>query len=704
MTATAEQRLEKTNARLRRLSEAMERIQAAESREEVIDSVRDAAGGLCGADGVTVVLRTGDECHYVAEDAIGPLWSGQRFPLASCISGWAMLNRRTAVVPDVYRDGRVSSDVYRTTFVKSLITIPIGRDEPNSAIGVYWAEVRTPDAEEVAVLETLARAAATALRVIGLLGSLGDAKDRAERAHAQALAQLVKREKAEAALRTSEARFRTLSEAIPQLVWTAVGQGDWTWASRQWIAFTGQAGPDALHWGWLEPVHPDDRAATRAAWSAAPSRGWLDVDHRLRRADGEYRWFQTRAVPIRGADGGITHWCGTCTDVSALKEVEAAMRYARDEAERANRAKSHFLATASHDLRQPVTAACLYMDLLNRRLTDPDARALADMVELSLQGLRGLLSGLLELARLEAGVVRPDRAAFPLDALLQRLAGEFAGQARATGLRLAVPATPLAVLTDQVMLELILRNLIGNALKYTDRGGILVEAAEEDGGVVRIDVRDTGRGIPGDQIARIFEDYYQGGDPADPSGGFGIGLATVRRIADVLGLRIGVASRVSVGSTFSVRVPRADPASVRPAPAPVPEIGDLRRCSVLMAEDDAIIAAALVMEMRDWGLDVTRVSGVGELRACLAGRESPFDLIVSDYRLGDGSGFEAIEAVREKWPTPAILMTGDTAPEVLRQADRDGIRLLHKPLAGSDLKRAIAGLLEPGSRGPVSAD
>ena len=149
MTATAEQRLEKTNARLRRLSEAMERIQAAESREEVIDSVRDAAGGLCGADGVTVVLRTGDECHYVAEDAIGPLWSGQRFPLASCISGWAMLNRRTAVVPDVYRDGRVSSDVYRTTFVKSLITIPIGRDEPNSAIGVYWAEVRTPDAEEI---------------------------------------------------------------------------------------------------------------------------------------------------------------------------------------------------------------------------------------------------------------------------------------------------------------------------------------------------------------------------------------------------------------------------------------------------------------------------------------------------------------------------------------------------------------------------
>ncbi|WP_158043539.1 ATP-binding protein [Skermanella pratensis] len=701
MTGAAEQRLEKSNNRLRCLSEAMERIQSAGSRDAVMDSVRDAAGKLCGADGVTVVLRTGNQCHYVDEHAIGPLWRGKRFPLESCISGWAMLNGRTAVVPDVYRDDRVPVESYRPTFVRSLISVPIGRDHPDSAVGVYWSEVRTPDPEEVATLETLARAAAAALRGIGLFQSLSAAKDQAERSHAQALAGLAEREKAEAALRNSEARFRTLSEAIPQLVWTAVGKGDWTWASRQWIAFTGQNGADALRWGWLEPIHPDDRAATRAAWRAAPRQGFLDIDHRLRRNDGEYRWFQTRALPVRGDDGGVAQWCGTSTDVSALKEVEAAMRHARDEAERANRAKSHFLATASHDLRQPVTAACLYMDLLSRRLTDPDAKALAGMVELSLQGLRGLLSGLLELARLEAGVVRPDMTPFALYPLLQRLSGEFAGQAQAAGLRLAVPATPFAVLTDRVMLELILRNLIGNALKYTARGGILVEAVEEDGRIVRIDVRDTGRGIPADQISRIFDDYYQGGDP---SGGFGIGLATVRRIADVLGLRIAVTSRVSHGSTFSVWVPRADTASVRPAAAPAPITGNLRRCSVLMAEDDAIIAAALLMEMRDWGLEVTRVSGLGELRACIAGRGPAFDLIVSDYRLGDGSGFEAIAAVRQKWPIPAILVTGDTAPEVLKRADREGIRLLHKPLAGSDLKQAIAGLLDAGPPGAVSAD
>jgi PAS domain S-box-containing protein len=694
MTGNDGDGLERSNARLRCLASAMERIQAAGSRDAVMGAVRDAASLLCGADGVSIVMREGDRCNYVDERAIAPLWRGQSFPMNSCVSGWAMLHGRTAVVPDVHEDVRTPSRIYQPTFVKSLVTVPIGQDAPDAAIGVYWAERRDPEDEEVAALEALARAAATALRAIGLLESLKAAKDKAQRAHATALAELAEREKAEMALRASEARFRALGEAIPQLIWTSRDGGDWTWASRQWLAYTGQRGDEPLALGWLESVHADDRSATMEAWSQAPGRGILEVDHRLRRSDGTYRWFQTRALPIHGTGDGPALWCGACTDVSAFKEAEDTLRSARDEAEKANRAKSHFLASASHDLRQPVTAAFLYMDVLSRRLTDPGDIEMADRVRLSLDGLRGLLDGLLEIARLEAGVVRPNPAAFGLEELFRRLSGEFEGQARVTLLRLRVPATHAAVLTDRVMLEIVLRNLMGNALKFTDRGGVSVEATEEPeggehGGMVRIDVHDSGRGIPPDQLDRIFDDYYQVGDLTAPAAGFGIGLATVRRIADMLGYRISVNSRMGHGSIFSVWVPSA-PTAARletPEATPATPVSAHRQSSVLMVEDDPIIAAALQLEMRDWGLDVTKVSSLKELRARVGA--DAFDLVISDYRLGDGDGFEAIAEIRGRAVIPAILLTGDTAPDVILRAERDGIRLLNKPLTGADLKRAI---------------
>ncbi|EWY42879.1 hypothetical protein N825_02445 [Skermanella stibiiresistens SB22] len=695
MTAREGDGLERSNARLRYLAGAMERIQAAGSRDAVMDAVGDAARSLGGADGVAIVMREGDRCDYVDERAIAPLWRGQSFPMETCVSGWAMLHGQTAVVPDVQHDDRTPSSIYRSTFVKSLVMVPIGQNAPDAAIGVYWAERRDPEDWEVAALEALARAAATALRAVGLLESLTAAKDLAQRVHAQALFGLAEREKAEAALRASEARFRALSEAIPQLIWTSRDGGDWTWASRQWLSYTGQREDDALAWGWLEPVHDEDKAATEDAWSRATDGGILEVAHRLRHSDGSYRWFQTRALPIKEATGS-TLWCGASTDVSAFKDAEDVLRHARDEAEKANRAKSHFLATASHDLRQPVTAAFLYMDLLSRRLTDPGAIEMADMVRLSLDGLRGLLGGLLEIARLEAGVVRPNPTAFALDDLFQRLSGEFEGQVTALGLRLLVPPTKVAVFTDRVLLEVVLRNLMGNAVKFTTRGGVSMDVVEEPAtgdvaGMIRIDVHDSGRGIASDQFGRIFEDYYQGGDPTVPTAGFGIGLATVRRVADMLGYRLSVNSRVGHGSIFSVWVPGA-PATARLErleDTSAPDNPGRRHGSVLMIEDDPIIAAALQLEMREWGLDVTKVSGLRELRARFGGEPPAFDLVISDYRLGDGDGFEAIVEIRGRMVIPAILLTGDTAPDVILRAARDGIRLLHKPLTGADLKSAV---------------
>jgi signal transduction histidine kinase len=393
MEVTGDRSLRAGDARLRCLADAIEHLQAAGSRDRVTDILRRAAHRLCDADGVCVVRRGGEQCHYVEEGDVGPVPRGQHLPLLSRVADLAMRQRRTVVVADAHGDPRIPRDDLGPAFVRSLVAVPVGGEAPEASIGVCWSRIHMPDREEVSALEALARSAAGAFRAIDLLSSLTSAKERAEELHEQARRDLAERERVEAALR------------------------------------------------------------------------------------------------------------------AARDEAERA----RAVAEEADRAKSRFLAAAGHDLRQPVMAAGLYVDQLARRLKDRDARMLADMVRASLDGLRGLLNGLLETARLEAGAVRPEVTAFALDDLLQRLSVEFEAQALASRLWFQVPHTLAVVRTDCLLLELMLRNLIANALKYTRRGGVTVEAVEE-GGSVRIEVRDTGIGIPPDQLGRIFEDFYQVGD------------------------------------------------------------------------------------------------------------------------------------------------------------------------------------------------
>ena len=235
---------------------------------------------------------------------------------------------------------------------------------------------------------------------------------------------------------------------------------------------------------------------------------------------------------------------GLRIDVTDRRRAEEAARAARDEAERANADKSRFLAAASHDLRQPVQAASLFLGMLERRNLDPETRDLVGMVASSLEGLRGMLNGLLEVARLEAGIVDPQLREFPIDDLLHRLGSEFEEQARAKRLWLQVPPAPLIVSSDPLLLELILRNLISNAIKYTERGGVTVECREQAGAAL-IEVTDTGRGIPKDKFTEIFEDFRQLDNPArDRARGFGLGLATVNRVARLLGYDIQIRSEL----------------------------------------------------------------------------------------------------------------------------------------------------------------
>ncbi len=384
---------------------------------------------------------------------------------------------------------------------------------------------------------------------------------------------------------------------------------------------------------------------------------------------------------------------------AALEAANAALRRSEAEAREANQAKSRFLAAASHDLRQPVTAATLYLDLLERRGTDPAVRDLVGMVSMSLEGLRGMLNGLLDMARLEAGAVEPKPAPFALDDLLQRLAQEFEGVARAGRLWLQVPPTPYVVRSDRLLLELVLRNLVSNAIKYTRRGGVAVDCRPE-GGLLRVDVEDTGVGIPREALHRIFDDFYQADTPARGQG-YGIGLATVQRAAKLLGYRLEVRSTPGHGSTFSVWVPLAEAATAPAGPAAA--TGDIALGGpVLLVDDEVMILDAMDMLLSDWGLTVEAASGLAEAEGRVRGRREPFALVLTDFQLGDGDGLEVVRLARSLGPTPAILLTGDTNPAVLGGAGMADVHLLHKPADSGRLKALLASLAR-GGRGPARA-
>ncbi len=247
---------------------------------------------------------------------------------------------------------------------------------------------------------------------------------------------------------------------------------------------------------------------------------------------------------------------------AALTAQLERTREARDAAEAADRAKSRFLAAASHDLRQPLHALGLFAAKLPEHVQDAEGARLADRMRHSVESLESLLSSLLDISRLDAGAIEPRPQAIALDALLDRLAGDFAPVALERGLKLAVVRTRLVVRSDPVLLERIARNLVDNALKHTRRGGVVV-GARRRGSRVAIEVHDSGPGIPAEERERVFEEFYQIGNPErDRSRGLGLGLAIVRRLAGLLGHRIEVDSEPGRGSVFRVIVEREDPSAI----------------------------------------------------------------------------------------------------------------------------------------------
>lgn len=373
------------------------------------------------------------------------------------------------------------------------------------------------------------------------------------------------------------------------------------------------------------------------------------------------------------------------------RKLQAAL----EQAEEANRAKTRFLAAASHDLRQPIHTLSLFGAALAMCNLDARTREISQNINVALQGMASQFDALLDISKLDAGVVRSNAAPLEPRRLVERLVREFEPVARAKGIEMSASCTfDGAVLTDRLLLERIMRNLVDNAIKYTDHGSLRIDVAASGDDVV-IAVADTGRGIPPAEHGRVFEEFYQLDNPErDRTRGFGLGLSIVKRLADLLGIRLELESAPGKGTTFRLHLARVKGTAVATA-RPAADATDLNGLHVLVIDDEKQVRLGMQTLLEGMGCRTTLVDETA--RAVAAARADRPDIVVADFRLrGDDNGIAAVRAVRMVYPElPAILLSGDTAPDRLREAEAAGITLLHKPVAVPDLAQAIASAREP---------
>ena len=363
-----------------------------------------------------------------------------------------------------------------------------------------------------------------------------------------------------------------------------------------------------------------------------------------------------------------------------------------DALDEANRAKTRFLAAASHDLRQPMQAVVLLVESLQERIREPEQRRIVDSIRTSVASMSALLNAILDVSKFDAGTVKVERSHFPVAQVLERLASEFASPANRKALAFRVRPSNAIVETDPILLYRILANFCNNALRYTPHGGILV-AARRRGREVAIEVWDTGMGIPDDQHREIFREFHQLANPQrDRSQGLGLGLAIVERTAKLLGHTVSVRSREDHGSVFSVRVPRGDPAKVRIVEAARTDALD--GCTVLVIEDEAEIRSAMSILLEGWGVRAVAARDGTEADALLAGIPVAPDVAIVDYRLpGAETGIALLQRFKRTHPgSGGILVTGDIGAEVLREAQAAGLEVLHKPVRPARL-RSLLGVM-----------
>jgi PAS domain S-box-containing protein len=415
-----------------------------------------------------------------------------------------------------------------------------------------------------------------------------------------------------------------------------------------------------------------------------------------RRKDGSEFPVEISLSPI--LDGETMLVAAAIRDVTDRRRIEAELRSAREEADRANQAKSRFLATASHDLRQPLQALSLLNGALRRMPADPDLADVLVQQEHAISAMSRLVNALLDISKLESGAIKPEITDFKVAAIFEDMRREFAGLAAAKGLELCVEPCGDAVRSDPSLIEQILRNIVSNAIKYTHRGRILLRCLHEPA-FIRLEVLDTGIGIAPEQLPYIYDEFFQVGvAPNDARDGYGLGLSIVSRLVKLLDLKLDVRSEPGRGSSFRLVVPAsAGPAAAtsgRPAPAEGTTAPRSLAHRVLLVEDDPGVRNATRLLLEAEGFAVVTAASYAEAMQKAQVPAAPIDLLITDYHLGAETGLDVIASLREAMGAqlPAILLSGDTSPAVQGLIPDERLRVTSKPIEAEQLLALIGEL------------
>lgn len=671
------------------------------------EAMRDASGAVVGAVNMLVDITE----HKQAEQALRD--SEERLRLATRtgkvgIWDWDVSTNHVSWSDSLYAIHGVNREQFRGT-VESFAALihPEDRARVANAIELslrneqrYELEFRAVRPDGALVwLFTNAIVLRTGERPVRMIGATLD---------------ITERKLAEESLRESEQRFRLLADNIAQFAWIADVSGAIFWYNRRWFDYTGTTLADVEGWGWQKVHHPDhvDRVVEKLRRSFAQGEEWEDT-FPLRGRDGGYRWFLSRAQPIRDGEGRVLRWFGTNTDITEQREAEAALRESEARLAAASRAKDNFLAALSHELRTPLNPVLL---LASEAAEDAklagEVRSQFALIRKSIELEARLIDDLLDMTRITRGKLLLDLRVQDAHAILRDALVTVRAELEQKRITLALDlgAGQPCVMADAVRLQQVFWNVLQNAVKFTPPGGSIAIRTRNSGDAaaarLSVCVADTGIGMTPAEIARTFDAFSQG-DHADAGGshqfgGVGLGLAISRMLVELHGGTISAASEGrGRGSAFEIELPNVAVEMARAISPPAPPCADISRFNagsgngnagrILLVEDHEPTRTTLQQLLRSRRYEVVSAATAAEARK-LAG-QFKIDLVISDIGLPDGSGCEVMNEFRSRYGLRGIALTGyGTEQDVARSQAAGFVVHLTKPIRVQSLDEALAAL------------